>query len=189
MSVPPFFVDFPRIETPRLVLRRISPDDAEALFATFSDPAVMEFYGDSPHATLADTQELIERQQGWYAGLEGVRWGITRRGEDEVIGSCGLFHFDEGFRRAEMGYELRRAFWRQGIMREALTALLTYAFATSSLHRVEAVVNGGNDASAGLLTSLGLRLEGTLRQRFWFGGRYYDEWYFGLLREEWRGGQ
>lgn len=189
MSVPAFFVDLPRIETPRLVLREIAPEDAVALFATFSDPAVMEHYGDPPHASLDESRELIARQQEWYTRREGIRWGITRRGEDVVIGSCGIFHFDEEFRRAETGYELRRAFWRQGIVREALTAMLDHAFATTGLHRVEALVNGGNEASAGLLTSLGFRHEGTLRERFWFGGRHYDELVFAVLRDEWQTGR
>jgi ribosomal-protein-alanine N-acetyltransferase len=168
------------------VLRRITPHDAAALFAVFSDPAVMEYYGDAPHTSLDDTRDLIERQQGWFARREGIRWGITQRGADEVIGSCGLFHFDEDFRRAELGYELRRECWRRGIMSEALTALLAHAFQTSTLHRIEAVVNGGNEASAGLLSSLGFCDEGTLRERFWFGGRSYDERYFGMLRADWQ---
>lgn len=185
MSAPDCFTTFPRLETPRLVLRQIQSSDAAAIFATFSDPAVMRFYGDPPHTTLADTQDLISRQQGWYARREGIRWGITRRGEDVVIGSCGLFRFDETFRTAETGYELRRDLWRQGIMREAMTALLGYAFRATDLHRVEAVVNGGNDASAALLVALGFRHEGTLRERFWFAGRVYDELNFGLLRADW----
>jgi ribosomal-protein-alanine N-acetyltransferase len=186
MSVPAFFTAIPTIETPRLVLRQIRPADAEDMFATFSDAEVMAFYGDPPHWSVADTRDLIERQQGWYARREGIRWGITRRGEDLVVGSCGLFRFDDEFRRAETGYELRRALWRQGIMREALTAMLTYALATTDLHRIEAVVDGGNEASAALLGSLGFRHEGTLRERFWFSGRYFDELYFGLLRAEWQ---
>jgi ribosomal-protein-alanine N-acetyltransferase len=185
-TVDDMFTTFPRLETPRLVLRQIQPADAEALFATFSDEAVMEFYGDMPHRSVADSLELIRRQQGWYARREGIRWGITRRGEDEVIGSCGLFNFDEGAQRAETGYELRQAHWRQGIMSEALAAMLTFAFGEQGLHRVEAVVDDVNERSKGLLRSLGFTHEGTLRQRFFFRDRFWDEHYFGLLWEEWQ---
>jgi ribosomal-protein-alanine N-acetyltransferase len=146
----------------------------------------MEYYGDPPHRSLDDSRDLIRRQQHWYAQQEGIRWGITRTGDETVIGSCGFFLFDEEFRRAEMGYELAQAHWRQGIMREALGAIITYAFAETTLHRIEAVVNGANEASKALLLTLGFTREGVLRQRFYFADHYWDDLYFGLLRDEWR---
>jgi [ribosomal protein S5]-alanine N-acetyltransferase len=92
------FTQFPRLETPRLVLRQIEPRDAEALFATYSDEAVIEFYGELPHRSVDDSHALIEQQQAWYANRAGIRWGITHKGEDTVIGSCGLFlYLDEHY--------------------------------------------------------------------------------------------
>ena len=175
------FARFPRITTERLLLRQIVPDDADALYATFSDEAVMEFYGDEAHRSLDDSRHLIHLQQEWYARRAGIRWGITRHGEESIIGSCGLFNFDEERRRAEVGYELRQAYWRQGIMREALTAILSLAFGPMALHRVEALTDGRNTASQSILASLGFIHEGTLRERFYFHGGYHDDWYFGLL--------
>jgi ribosomal-protein-alanine N-acetyltransferase len=180
------FARFPMLETPRLILRQIVPSDADALFATFSDPAVMKYYGDPAHQSIEDSRDLIQRQQHWYTRHEGIRWGITRTGEDTVIGSCGFFLFDEEFRRAEMGYELAQAYWRQAIMREALGAIIAYAFSETALRRIEAVVNGGNESSKSLLLALGFSPEGTLRQRFYFAQHYWDELYFGLLKDEWR---
>lgn len=105
------FTRFPTLETPRLTLRQIHSGDAGALFATFSDAAVMEYYGEPLHSTVEESRELIHQQQGWYARGEGIRWGVTLKGDDSVIGSCGFFHFDDEFRRAEMGYELARTWW------------------------------------------------------------------------------
>jgi ribosomal-protein-alanine N-acetyltransferase len=179
------FTQFPSLTTDRLHLRQIQPSDAEALFATFSDKEVMEFYGETPHRSVDDSRELIRQQHVWYAQKEGIRWGITRKGEDHVIGSCGFYRFGEDSQRAETGYELNRAFWQQGIMMEAMTAILTYAFTELKLHRVEAVVDDVNERSKGLLRKLGFTHEGTLRQRFYFRDRFWDEHYFGLLAEEW----
>ena len=67
------FTEFPCLKTERLLLRRIEPEDAEALFATFSDEEVMEFYGHLPHRSLDDSRELIRQQQAWYARREGIR--------------------------------------------------------------------------------------------------------------------
>lgn len=186
MGAPEMFTRFPTLETPRLLLRQIVPHDAKSLFATFSDPAVMEFYGDPPHRSIEDSRDLIQRQQRWYAQREGIRWGVTLKGDDAVIGSCGFFLFDEEFRHAEMGYELARAYWRQSIMREALDAIISYGFTSTELHRIEAVVNGANEPSKALLLALGFTREGALRERFYFAGQYWDDLYFGLLKNEWR---
>lgn len=188
MELETIFTSVPVIETPRLILRGIRQSDAEAIFATFSDEQTMEFYGRLPHASLEESRALIDSITERLAQRLAIRWGITLRGgDDEVIGSCGLFLFDEEYRRATTGYELRRAYWRQGIMSEALRGMLTFGFTEMGLHRIEAVVDDVNERSKGLLRKLGFTFEGTLRQRFWFRERYLDEHYFGLLRDEWRG--
>lgn len=185
MSIEDMFTNFPVLTTERLLLRQIQPADAEDLFATFSDELVMEFYGHLPHKSVDDSRELIRQQHVRYAQHEGIRWGITLKGEDRVIGSCGFYLFDLESQHAETGYELNRAYWRRGIVSEAMAAILTYAFDELKLHRVEAVVDDVNERSKGLLRKLGFTHEGTLRKRFYFRERFLDEHYFGLLRDEW----
>lgn len=181
MSIEDMFFIFPRLETERLVLRQIRADDADALFAFFSDEEVSS----KRHRSVEDSQAFIQQLQQWYQAHENLEWGITRKGDDVLIGTCGFYAFDEGFHRAETGYELLKACWRQGIMSEALTAILTFAFTTMRLHRIEAVVDEGNERSQGLLRKLGFVHEGTLRQRQFFDGRFRDEYHFGLLKDEW----
>src|SRR6266699_3747057 len=172
------FTHFPCLTTNRLLLRQIQPNDAEALFAIFSDEEAMQFYGLEPHRSLDDTYELIRQIQARYAQRKTIRWGITLKGEDRVIGSCGFHHFDAGF---------HRAFWGQGIMNEAMSAILTYGFTELGLHRVEAIIDIANERSQGLLLKLGFTYEGNLRQRYFFRDRFEDEHYFGLLKDEWHG--
>lgn len=185
MSIEAMFTHFPVLTTERLLLRQIQLADAEDLFATFADEQVMEFYGHLPHKTVDDSRELIRQQHEWYAQHQGIRWGITLKGEDRVIGSCGFYLFDLESQHVETGYELNRAYWRQGIVSEAMAAILTYAFSELNLQRVEAVVDDVNERSKGLLRKLGFTHEGTLRKRFYFRERFLDEHYFGLLRDEW----
>lgn len=52
----------------------------------------------------------------------------------EDLFSCGFHHFDAGFHRAETGYKLQRAFWEQGRMAEAVSAILSYRFDFLGLH-------------------------------------------------------
>jgi ribosomal-protein-alanine N-acetyltransferase len=186
MTIDAAFTQFPLLSTERLLLRPIQPADAEALFAILSDEAAMQFYGHAPHRTPDETHALIQEVQARYARRESIRWGVTRRGEDDLIGSCSLHHFDEGFHCAEIGYELARAWWGQGIAFEAVAAVLTYGFEEMGLHRIEAIIDIANERSKALLLKLGFTYEGNLRQRYAFAGRFEDEYYFGLLRDEWQ---
>jgi ribosomal-protein-alanine N-acetyltransferase len=186
MTIDAAFTGFPLLTTNRLFLRQIQPTDAEDFFTTFSDEEAMQFYGDEPHRSLHETHTLIEQIQARYARRDAIRWGITLKGEDRVIGSCGFHHFDVGFHCTETGYELQRAFWRQGIMFEAMSAILSYGFDILELHRIEAVIDMANEQSKGLLLKLGFTYEGNLRQRYFFRGQFGDEHYFGLLRDEWQ---
>ena len=72
-------------------------------------------------------------------------------------------------------------------MFEAMSAILTYGFTELGLHRVEAIIDLANEPSKSLLLKLGFSYEGKLRQRYSFRGRFEDEYYFGLLRDEWQG--
>ena len=94
MTIDTAFTHFPSLTTHRLFLRQIQPRDAEDLFTTFSDEEAMQFYGHEPHRSLDDTHALIEQIQARYARREAIRWGITLKGEDCVIGSCGFHHFE-----------------------------------------------------------------------------------------------
>ncbi|GAC1389582.1 MAG: GNAT family N-acetyltransferase [Ktedonobacteraceae bacterium] len=185
MTIDTAFTHFPSLTTNRLYLRQIQSTDAEALFAIRSDQAVMEFFGQEPHQSLEDTRALIQRLQAHYAQREAIFWCITLKGEDTVIGSCTFFSFNPDFHYTETGYELHRAYWRQGITTEAMSAVLTYGFTELGLHRIEADVAPENTRSKSLLLKLGFTYEGNLRQRYFFRGQFEDEHYFGLLKHEW----
>jgi ribosomal-protein-alanine N-acetyltransferase len=186
MTIDAAFTHFPNLTTRRLILRRIMPGDAESLFAILSDEETMEFYGHEPHQSIDDTIDVIRQIEERYARKEALRWGIILQGEDRLIGSCSLFHFDESFDCAETGYELNRAFWGKGIMTEAMSTVLTFGFNELGLHRIEAVIDIANEHSKNLLLKLGFTYEGNLRQRFPFRDQFLDEHYFGLLKDEWQ---
>lgn len=149
----------------------------------------MRYYNE-PFQSLAEAEAYIILRRDDYARQREIRWGIVRHDDDRIIGSCGFHHFDEGYYegyyRAETGYILNRADWGQGIMAEALSAVLTYGFSEMELHRIEAVIDDANTRSKNLLLKLGFQYEGNLRQRFPFRGGFEDEYYYGLLRDEWQ---
>ncbi len=181
------FSAFPLLETDRLRLRRIVEADADAVVAILSDPQVTRYLLDDPDGTTPAQWPMVEWADRIYEKRSGFRWAITLNGSDTLIGTCGFHLWDHGHHRAETGYELDSRYWRQGLMREALVAVLRFGFERLDLHRVEADVTAGNEASAGLLRTLGFRQEGTWRERLLDHGRFRDLWQFGLLREEFHG--
>ena len=185
MPIDAAFSTFPTLTTNRLRLRRLRPDDAEAFFALRSNKTVIEFMGREPLQSVSEAQTLIQRLQATYERRDGICWGVTLKDEDTLIGSCVLFAFNFDFHYAETGYELSPTYWRQGITSEAMSAVLTYGFTELELHRIEADVAPDNTRSKNLLLKLGFTFEGNLRQRYFFRGQYEDEYYFGLLKDEW----
>ncbi len=187
MTIDDAFARLPDLATPRLRLRQVRPADAEALFAIKSDPAVTAPYGQEPHGALRDTQAWIERVTRGYAQREALFWCLCRGAADTAIGSVTFWNPGPGWLCAELGYELSRAYWGQGLMGEAVAAVLAYGFTGLGLRRVEACPLARNTASLNLLRKLGFAYEGNLRQRVPFRGEFHDQLYFGLLSEEWAG--
>jgi len=182
--------EFSRIvlHTPRLVLRPLGPADAEPLFGIFSDPRVMRYWSTPPWASLADAQALVARDLAAMAAGDYLRLGLQRRSDDRLVGNCTLFEISSGCRRAEVGYGLAADAWGQGLMHEALTALLTHGFGPMELNRVEADIDPRNRASARALERLGFQCEGRLRERWIVAGEVSDSDLYGLLARDWRPG-
>lgn len=185
MTIDAAFTHFPTLSTNRLHLRQIQSTDAEAIFAIKSDLEVTRRYGQEPHQSLNDTHAWIQRLQASYDQRDALFWCITLKGEDTTIGSCTFWNFDSSFHCAEVGYELHPAYWQQGIMSEAVSAMIDYGFRGLKLHRMEACPLTENTPSKRLLLKLGFSYEGNLRQRYFFRDHFADQLYFGLLKEDW----
>ena len=177
------FATFPTLETANLSLRALRPADARALFAVFADEEVTRYYDLYPFNDIDEAVDLIDFFAESFELERGIRWAITRKSDDLLLGTCGYVWLRPF--RGEIGYELGRAHWRQGIMREALTAIINFGYTVLGLNRIEALVMVANDASAGLLYSLGFREEGTLRQHDFFKDAFHDMRCFALLKNDW----
>ena len=179
------FSSFPILSTHRFHLRQIQPSDAEAFFEIKSNPEVTASYGREPHQSLQDTQAWIQRLQDTYTQREGIIWAISFKTRDFPVGSCNYWPLDPESRCAEIGYELNRTAWGQGIMSEVLPTIISYGFKELELNRIEANPLAKNSRSASVLVKFGFTHEGTLRQRVFFRDFYEDQMHFGLLKKEW----
>jgi [ribosomal protein S5]-alanine N-acetyltransferase len=177
--------EIPVLESQRLKLRRLVREDAERMFAYWSDPEVVRLMNIPPFRNVGETEEMID----WLNVLAGtedtMRWGIEIKATGRLIGSCGFNTWQlSGAFRGEIGYELGKDYWRQGYMYEALTALLQFGFCTMGLNRIEALLLPDNSASLGLLYKLGFQSEGLLREYQQIGDRFVDLAMLSLLRKE-----
>jgi len=175
----------PSLFTERLVLRGLMERDIDALFAIFSDPEVMRYWNAPAMVERTEAVALLKRVQVSFAQRTAFRWGIARRADDQIIGTCSLFHFEEESWRAEVGYALGQPYWGQGYIQETLRAVLDYGFATLNLHRIEAEIDPENSASVRAVERLGFVGEGLLRERWLVEGKTSDSLMMGLLRREW----
>ena len=174
---------FPLLETKRLILRQMRPEDARAIFRIYGDEEVMRYRDVLAFTRLEEAQQFLEGVRARYQQGEEMHWGITLKGEDSLIGSCGYsWHLGRHF--GAIGYDLARLYWKQGIMTEAVGALLRFGFEVRNLHRIEARVRQGNEASMRLLRRLGFQEEGLLRECLFLNNSFYDVKVFSLLKSE-----
>jgi [ribosomal protein S5]-alanine N-acetyltransferase len=173
------------LETPRLRLRALIGGDVPALFAIFKDAEAMRYWSHPAMADIAEAEALLRDIQRHDEAGTLFQWGIARREDDLVIGTCTLHRIDRQHRRAELGYILRRDLWGSGLAHEALKALVNHAFGTMGLHRLEADIDPRNDGSIRSVERLGFKREGQLRERYFLAGEIQDSLIFGLLAPEW----
>jgi len=178
---------FPELETERLRLREITMDDAEWLLEHFSTPEIAWGQGHpAPRGIEGAREELARYIVDLFAQGKGLRWGIALEGADALIGSAGLYDWDREIGSAELGYDLDPRHWGHGIMTEALTAILGFAFEAMRLDRIQVLAMPRNERSLRLVERLGFTREGLLRHH---GrdetGAVCDDVILSLLRDEW----
>jgi RimJ/RimL family protein N-acetyltransferase len=174
----------PTLEARRVLLRWLDDGDVAALYAIFADPEVMRYWSAPPLGDVEDAGRLLDEIRRHFREKTLFQWGVARREDDRVVGTCTLDRPDPVNLRAEIGFALSREHQGRGYMGEALDALLDHAFGPLGLRRIEADVDPRNAASIRLLEKLGFRREGHLRQRWRVGDEVQDSLFYGLLRDE-----
>ncbi len=178
----------PTLDGPRVRLRWLTGRDVGAIFAIFSDPRMMRYWSSPAMKERSEAEAYVARIHDGFSRKSVFQWGIERKEDGRVIGTCTLLHVDAANKRAELGYALGSAYWKRGYMMEAMAALLDFSFRTLGLRRLEADVDPRNENSLRLLGKLGFQREGLLRERWNVGDEIQDSALFGLLAREWRGG-
>lgn len=176
------------LTTPRLLLRELAPDDADALNEIERDERVTRYMSFDPQS-LDQTRAYLEAAQRQQAETPRRTFdlAIAPLGAAKLLGRCGLEIRRPEHREAVLWYVLHPAAWGRGYVSEAATALIDFGFRTLGLHRVWADCDPRNAASCRVAERLGMTREGRLRDNYWLKGEWCDTAVYSLLDREWRG--
>lgn len=169
----------------RLVLRRITLDDAKDIFEYAADGEVSRFVTWEQHRSIEDTLAFLNIVIQKYNNKQPSEWAIVEKQSNKLIGMCGWVYVNENHRRAEIGYVLSRKYWNQGYMSEVVSQILEFGFNTLNLNRIEARCYAENTASERVMQKAGLRYEGLLREQMIIKGSNVDIKMYALLKKEW----
>lgn len=174
----------PDLETERLLLRALTVNDAEDLYAYARDPQVARYVSWEAHPDLAFTRAYLQSVEKKYEQGPHYDWGVVYRETNRLIGTCGYPRIDLPNRRCEIGYALSRDYWGQGIITEAAREVIRYGFETLDLYRIEALCEVPNIGSARVMEKVGMRFEGIRRGYVVVDGLPRDMKSYAILRPD-----
>jgi len=178
------FSRFPTLSTQRLLLREITPADAKSIFALRSDFQVTRFNNAHPYTVLQQAYDLIVAFREDFKDKKTIRWGITIKDDNAVVGVIGYNYWNKADSRASVGYDLAKAYWGNGYITEAMRMVVAFGFHQMMLNRIEAECGDFNPASMRVLEKLNFDVEGRQRERFFQAGQPHDLILYGLLRSK-----
>jgi RimJ/RimL family protein N-acetyltransferase len=151
------------LETDRLVLRRMSADDAEFELRLLNEPSFLRFIGDRGVRTLEDARAyILKGPVDMYERLGFGLYLVELKGEGAPIGICGLVKRDF-LADVDLGFAFLPGFWGQGYASEAAAAVMEYAKGALGLKRLVAITNPENHSSIRLLEKLGFQFDRMIR--------------------------
>ncbi len=169
---------------PRLALREVEPEDADALLAIYGDPEATRHLSFEPR-TPEQVQLIIDRSIGSAKDSPRTEYclAVTRLGETELIGFARLA--TEPQQAATIGFALHPAEWGRGLGTETVHLLCALAFNTLGLHRIWAARSPLNEASARTLLRAGMAEDGRIRDHVFVRGAWRDSITYSILEHEW----
>jgi RimJ/RimL family protein N-acetyltransferase len=184
-ALPEWREQLPTLVAEGVTLRELDPADAENLAALFADPEVGR-YIPPPPATRGDFERFIEWARGQRREGTILCFGVVPEGQTAAVGLLQLHELEPPFRTAEWGFVFGRPYWGTGMFERSAKKLLSFAFDTVGVHRLEARAMAANGRANAVLRRLGATEEGHLRRSFLLGGQYHDDVLWAMLNEDWR---
>lgn len=175
----------PKLQTERLILRKLEITDANDVFSYAKDPEVAKYVTWEPHKSVEDTKGFINCTIERCNSGEAWEWGIELKGTARIIGAMGFVRLDPKNSCGLIGYVLSKQYWGQGMMTEAVTRLISFGFEDMKLNRIEAIHVLENEASGKVMKKSGMLFESVLRQKLFAKGKFWDVKQYAIIKEDW----
>lgn len=173
------------IETKRLILRPFKKEDGEPMFHNWaSDPEVTRFLTWPAHENPGISRMVVESWIEENKNPENYQWAIEWKAIGEPIGSISAVKTDAGTQSATIGYCIGRSWWGQGIMTEALQAVIIFFFKEVGMNSVNACHDPRNPNSGRVMRKCGMTYEGTWREGGVNNQGICDECWYSILKKE-----
>lgn len=173
------------IETERLVLRRFTREDTSCIFENWANDAdVCRYMRWTPHKDKEETGSILKSWLDSYKRESFYQWAITLKPKTEPIGAIALFVVNESDLCGDVGYCIGKKYWGQGIMTEALKAVLNFAFTSVGFNRIEAYHSVKNPASGRVMQKAGMTFEGMAKQKYRSIAGFEDSSMYSIIKED-----
>ncbi len=142
------------IETSRLILREITPDDAQNFYELNLNPRVIQFTGDSAFVSIDESKNFLQNYLDYQKNGFG-RWAVIEKTTNEFLGWCGLKH-DSEKNETDIGFRFFEKHWNKGFATESAKACLDYGFKELQLQSIVGRAMKNNLASIKVLEKIGM---------------------------------
>ena len=157
---------FDNLDTERLLLKNIGIEDRDFIFSVFSNDDVNKYLFDAePLTDILGADEIIS----FYLETEPKnqhRWIIIRKTDNAKMGTCGFHCWDKDNGKADIGYDLKKDFWGNGYMEEALKQIIEFAHNKMKIKEINACIYVENSKSIRLVKKLGFKVNGSKNELF-----------------------
>ena len=174
-----------QIETKRLILRPFRMEDADAMYRNWaSDPDVTRYLTWNAHPSVDATRQIVEIWTKAYSDPANYQWAIELKEIKEPIGSIAAVEVNEKTEAITIGYCIGKKWWHQGIMTEALSAVIAFFFEEVGARCINACHDPRNPNSGKVMQKCGMKPEGIRRQAGFNNQGICDEVWHSMIRSD-----
>ena len=175
-----------KIETERLVLRRFTTEDVQAMYDNWaSDPEVTKYLTWPTHGSVDVSAWVLADWVEHYANENHYTWAIVLKENGDVpIGSISAEIREDKIDKAHIGYCIGKRWWHSGITSEALRAVIGFLFDEVGVQRIDARHDVNNPNSGAVMRKCGMKYEGTMRRSDWNNQGICDACWYAILNDE-----
>ena len=179
-------IEQPTLESPRLILRPLSPDDAPIIACLAGKREIADTTLSIPHPYAEQqAKEWIAKTAENWSQRKGIVFAIVSKADRQLVGTAGLMHIEQEHSQAEMGYWIAVDQWGRGFATEAAKALIEFGFNVLGLNRIYAHHMLRNPASGRVMEKLGMLKEGILREKLRKWEIFEDVALYAVLKKDW----